>query len=219
MQGKFFGSAVLKAGQRIRIEFSKQGRSLKYVGHLDLLKMWERVLRRAQLGLTYSQGFNARPKMQLASPLPLGLTSEVELLDVWLDEPLPLDDLAERLTSVSPAGLVTRRVREVALNGPALPTLVESGTYRIHSHRPIPDLAQRVADLMAQPRIIRTHRERAYDLKSVIYRLEVDAQGNLLAELALGSATGRPDELVEALGLPMGEMEICRVALRLSHDA
>src|SRR4051794_17382356 len=57
--------------QRLRIIFGKLG-SQKYIGHLDLAKTWERILRRAQISLAYSQGFNARPKMQLAAALPLG---------------------------------------------------------------------------------------------------------------------------------------------------
>jgi radical SAM-linked protein len=60
--------------QRLRITFAKQG-ALKFIGHLDLAKTWERILRRAQLALAYTQGFNAHPRLQLASPLPLGFTS------------------------------------------------------------------------------------------------------------------------------------------------
>ena len=55
-----------------------------YTSNLDVAKIWERVLRRADLPILYTQGFNTRPRIQLAMALPLGITSECELLDVAL---------------------------------------------------------------------------------------------------------------------------------------
>jgi radical SAM-linked protein len=60
--------------QRLHITFGKFG-ALRYTGNLDVAKIWERVMRRADLPLVYSEGFNARPRMALASALPLGMTS------------------------------------------------------------------------------------------------------------------------------------------------
>src|SRR5438270_320738 len=116
--------------QRLRIVFGKVG-SQKYVGHLDLAKTWERILRRAALGLSYSQGFNARPKIQLATALPLGVTSECELLDIWLEHPIPIEGLAERLMAVSPPGLPIHKIIEIPLRAPALQTMLESSEYVI----------------------------------------------------------------------------------------
>jgi uncharacterized protein (DUF2344 family) len=58
--------------QRLQITFGKFG-ALKYTGNLDVSKVWERVLRRAKLPLLYTQGFNTRPRIQLASMLPMGV--------------------------------------------------------------------------------------------------------------------------------------------------
>ncbi|MFN7208833.1 MAG: TIGR03936 family radical SAM-associated protein [Aggregatilineales bacterium] len=207
--------------QRLRITFAKRG-ALKFIGHLDLAKTWERILRRAQLALAYTQGFNARPRLQLASPLPLGLTSECELLDIWLERPEPLKGLAERLMAVSPPDLPVLKVEEVPLRAPALQTLVESAVFRI---APRPDsaaeavagMAERVAALMAQPQLLRTRREKAYDLKPLIRSLEIGADGALYADLySTASGTGRPDELLEALGYHVLDFDIQRIALRLS---
>src|SRR5258708_16341321 len=84
--------------QRLRITFGKLG-SQRYIGHLDLAKTWERILRRAEISLSYSQGFSAHPKIQLATALPLGITCECELMYVSLDHPIPLDALAYHLFS------------------------------------------------------------------------------------------------------------------------
>jgi radical SAM-linked protein len=67
--------------QRLRLRFSR-GARLKYISHLDLIRLWHRAFRRAGLELAYSEGFNPHPRIQIAAPLPLGVTGESELMDV-----------------------------------------------------------------------------------------------------------------------------------------
>ena len=206
--------------QRLRITFAKRG-ALKFIGHLDLAKTWERILRRAQLALAYTQGFNAHPRLQLASPLPLGITSECELLDIWLERAEPLEGLAERLMAVSPPDLPILKIEEVPLRAPALQTVVESAVFRItpradSAPEAVAGMAERVAALLAQPHILRTRREKAYDLKPLIRALQIGADGALYADLySTSSGTGRPDELLEALGYQVVDFDVQRVALRL----
>ena len=71
--------------QRIRISFSKT-EAMRFTGHLDLILTWERTFRRADLPLSYSEGFNPRPVINLAAPLPLGFISTAEIGDFWLSE-------------------------------------------------------------------------------------------------------------------------------------
>ena len=138
-----------EAVQRLRITFGKQG-TMKYTGNLDTAKIWERVLRRAQIPVLYSKGFTPRPRMQFATATPLGITSDCELLDVWLRESLVPAELPERLIAVSPSDLRIANVTEVPVASPSLPTLVRAAQYRIH----FPDglspglLSERVAMLL-----------------------------------------------------------------------
>ena len=69
--------------QRLRIRFSR-GEELKFISHLDIIRLWERALRRARIGLAYSEGFSPHPRISLAAPLSLGITSDAELMDVVL---------------------------------------------------------------------------------------------------------------------------------------
>ena len=69
--------------QRLRIRFSR-GEEIKYISHLDLLRLWQRALVRADIPLAYSEGFNPHPRMSLAVPLALGVTGEAELMDIFL---------------------------------------------------------------------------------------------------------------------------------------
>ncbi|MEP7286678.1 MAG: TIGR03936 family radical SAM-associated protein [Chloroflexota bacterium] len=203
--------------QRLRITFGKLG-SQKYIGHLDLAKTWERILRRAEIALAYSQGFNARPKLQLVAALPLGITSECELLDMWLERPIPLEGLAQQLTAVSPPGLPIFKIEEVPIKSPPLQMLIASAVYLITPHQSIDtvDLRQRTTALMNQTEILRTRRDKPYDLRSLLLALEVIAEGQIRAEMVhTDQGAGRPDELVDALGLTTSDAAVHRLQIKL----
>ena len=70
--------------QRMRVTFATDD-TVKYVGHLDMARAWERAIRRARLPLAYSQGFNPQARMHFAAALPVGFTGQAELIDVFLD--------------------------------------------------------------------------------------------------------------------------------------
>jgi radical SAM-linked protein len=208
--------------QRLRLQFSKRG-ALRYVGHLDLATTWERALRRAELPLEYTRGFNPRPRLQFAAALPVGLTSEAELLDVWLTQRVPLDPpgaLSERLNATSPVGLRTVQVAEVPIKAPALPPQVTSAEYTIAPSDPAlspDDLWARAQALLAQTRIERVLRGKTYDLRPLILALHQDNGGLLIAHLSTGErANARADELVAALGLGLGQVHAHRRRLYLN---
>jgi radical SAM-linked protein len=192
--------------QRLIITFGKFA-ALRYTSNLDIAKIWERVLRRADLPLLYSQGFNTRPRIQLASALPLGITSECELIDVSLKEIIPLDGLPQRLEAVSPDGLRVFNVQETPAHSPALQALVRSAEYRISFlDRINPALLQdRVRALLDRPSIVRTferkNRKSAVDLRLLIHDLRIEGD-SLIAHLASGEKGNfRPDDLLRELEL------------------
>src|ERR1043165_7682483 len=115
---------------RIRITFVKQG-ALRYTGHLDLHKLWERALRRAELPLAYSQGFHPQPKMNMAAALPLGFSSRCEVMDMKLEREIPLDNLPIRLNTTLPSGLQVVEVEQVDERAPALQTQVLAAEYEV----------------------------------------------------------------------------------------
>src|SRR5512138_1413844 len=115
---------------RIQITFVKQG-ALRYTGHLDLHKLWERAARRAELPLAYSQGFHPQPKMNMAAALPLGFSSRCEVLDMKLEHDIPLDNLPARLNAMLPSGLQVVEVQQVDDRAPALQTQVSAAEYEV----------------------------------------------------------------------------------------
>lgn len=218
-------SADPDIAQRLRIMFGKQG-GLRFTSHLDLIKVWERSLRRADIPVLYTKGFNARPRIQLALALPLGFTSESEYLDVFLREAVMVNGLAERLTSKCPNGLYVIAVEEVAPASVSLEHEVERATYKIFFMDSInPNILQsRIAKLLDRETILKVEKNRsgrksAYDLRALVFSLEVAGPATLMAQLATGTRGNlRPDTLLQELGLGDHYTRIHRLKLHFRDE-
>lgn len=209
--------------QRLHVRFGKFD-EIVYTSALDVAKLWERVLRRAGLPVLYSEGFNPRPRIALASALALGVSSECEWLDIALRAPIELDSLRERLQEKSPSGLRIYTVTEVPVRSAALQTRVRSAEYRIRFDDDISPafIQERAKAGLAAERLIVT-RERherlvPMDIRPLIQELH-ENQGCLLAHLAAGDqGTLRADELLKVLGLQDVVIDIHRLWLHLADS-
>ena len=207
---------------RIQITFSKQG-ALRYTGHLDLHKLWERAARRAELPLAYSQGFHPQPKMNLASALPLGFSSRCEVLDMRLEHDVALDGLVERLNSTLPPGIQVLNVEQAEERAPALQTQVVSAEYEVRMIESGPstslrkgfgeDLQRRIESVMETRSIVRTRRGKEYDLRPLIEALDLGDDRIVMRLAAREGATGRPEEVLDVLGIAFDETRIERTRL------
>ncbi len=207
--------------QRLHITFGKFN-ELIYTSNLDVAKLWERVLRRADLPILYSEGFNPRPRLALATALPLGISSECEILDVSFKEPIALEGLAERIMATSPTGLRVLDIREVPVRSPALQTQVRSAEYRIHFENDLDrSLLEAKADAIMSAEKVERERERKdkitrVNLRPLIYDLKVDENGDLMAHLAIGEQGNvRPDEVLAEIGLADEPVSVHRTRLHL----
>jgi len=200
---------------RIRITFSKQG-ALRYTGHLDLHKLWERAARRAELPLAYSQGFHPQPKMNIAAALPLGFSSRCEVLDMRLEQDIPLDGLREKLQQTLPPGIQISAIESVDERAPALQVQVISAEYEVIARESGfgSDLKRRVDSVMETESIIRERRGKTYDLRPLIEELTLLRDDKIFMRLtAREGATGRPEEVLDALGISFEETRIERTRL------
>lgn len=199
---------------RLRITFAKDG-ALRYTGHLDLHKIWERTLRRAGLPLAYSQGFHPQPKIQIAAALPLGFLGRREIVDIWLEtdeDNLPTPAL---LQSAAPPGLTILSVDVVAERAPALQTQVAAAEYEVTllEAGAGSGLDQRVADLLGRERLPRERRGKSYDLRPLIQALEWRPPRLRMVLSAGQAATGRPEEVLAELGIDLLTVRIERTRL------
>ena len=192
---------------RVRLTYAR-GAALRYTGHLDMQDVWERTIRRARLPLAYSQGFHPQPKINQACPLPLGMTSQMEIIDFWLEPELPLDKIQEQLYRALPPGMQPLHLELVDLRSPALQTRVLSAQYFATFLVPFDAqlLLQKVAEIRNATSILRTRRDKKYDLRPLIDELTIlqtadpDLPHLSMLLAARDGATGRPEEVISALG-------------------
>ena len=214
--------------QRIRITFAK-GEAIKYISHLDLNRAWERAFRRAGLPLAYSQGFNPRPRFQMAAALPVGVSGQAELLDMWLAECLDPETVLNQLRLVLPRGLEVLEAAEVDLRSPSLQSQMQAADYLavVRSREPVPAMRDRVQALLEMPSIPRQRHHKgklqSYDLRPFIQKLSVEPgqEGTQILCMRLQASpqgAGRPDEILDALGLSLCPHLVQRTNLCLEFD-
>jgi radical SAM-linked protein len=224
---------------RLRITFAKQG-ALRYTGHLDLSKMWERAARRADLPLAYSQGFHPQPKIYIASALPLGFSSRCEVLDMKLKNELALDGLRERLQASVPSGLQILNVESVDDSLPQLQMQLLAAEYEVTFTEPVDasNLTGRMAAVMAAGRLPRERRGKPYDLRPLVEQLALTPPSPpspsrstpvglpkgegikvFMRLSAREGATGRPEEVLDQLGISVDIARIERTRLIFREES
>lgn len=194
---------------RMRITYKTSG-GIRYTGNLDLHRIWERAFRRANLPISYSNGFHPQPRLHLACALPLGMISHYELADLWMDETVPPENLLRDLNNSLPDGIRVTGVEQVDLKEKPLQTRIKTASYLVSfaSLMSIAALTQAVEYLLSSPEIIRERRGKTYNLKPLIEKIEVRPGSSdpskpvLFLELsAREGATGRPEEVLSAMNI------------------
>jgi radical SAM-linked protein len=198
---------------RIRVKFAKT-EPMRFTSHLDLYRAWERLLRRADLSLVFSQGYNPRPKLQLAAPLALGITSQAEIIDFWLDTTTQdLGEITRKLIAAQPPGIEVKSIQSIDPRAPALQKQVSGAEYQVTLLDPVQHLDQKVESVLASEAIIRHRRDKTYDLRPLILHLEIGQLGSQSLQMILSAregSTGRPEEVLRALDIPPEHARIKR---------
>ena len=193
--------------QRIRIRFSKTG-DLRLISHRDLVRVWERLFRRAALRLSMSEGFHPKAKLNFPSALGLGIAGLDEVMEVEIDEPADVEQLRRRLEPLCPPGLEILEITAPA-EGSRKPQVV-SMTYEVT----VPDdrrqaAAEAARHLMSLPQLLvkRANRDEPVDVRQELDTLEFEPGSGALKMKLMASrqASARPREVLEAVGL--GDLE------------
>jgi radical SAM-linked protein len=225
---------VHHARQRVRIHYEK-GESIKFISHQDEFRLWERALRRAGLPLLYKQGFNPQPHIQFASPLAVGTTGIREPIDITLCPPLSLAVLEKRIQAALPPGVTLHALAEVPLKAPALQSLLIGADYTILIYAKAGEIAEeflqtRIEDFLSMDEIWRERERKGrlyrYNLRPLVFELSytgyVQAREEHCISLRVqqrSGATGRPDEVVAALGFDDYARTLRRERLYLASEA
>ena len=212
--------------QRLRIRFCR-GEEIKFISHLDIIRLWQRVLNRAGITLAYSEGFNPHPRMSLAAPLALGVTSEAELMDVVLADWVSPHSFTAAIGRQLPPGIEIQQVYNIPLTMPSLQSQVRYAEYRVEleTARGQGDAESAMASLLSLKQLPWQHQRdtgpRHYDLRALIDDLWLVDGGNGYCTIGMrlrcdSSGSGRPEQVAAALGFEDYPKSIHRTRLILS---
>jgi radical SAM-linked protein len=189
---------------KVRLRFAKRG-DLRLVSHHDLLRCLERTLRRTQIPLAVSQGFNPRPKIVFALALALGIEGRREVVEIELARPMEPAEILRRLAAASPPGLDWLDIETVAPDRAA--PRVEAVRYLLEVPLDRRDTTQtRLATLMVSTQWPYTrHRDDrvvAIDVRPFVLGAELDPPGVLRFRMKMTpNGSARPEEVIDVLGL------------------
>lgn len=164
---------------KVRLSFYKKGYA-KFVSHLDLMKMFQRVFRISGVDVTFSQGFNPHPKMSIAYPLPVGVTSGEEYLDLQVDSNPDYNALVEKINSAMPRDIKIIKAWEPKENMNLL--CWAEYTVDVTLEKEIENISSLVQEFLKKEDIVIDKKTKkgisATDIKSMIKEIEVVSTNN-----------------------------------------
>jgi radical SAM-linked protein len=209
--------------QRLRIKFSR-GPELKFISHLDIVRLWQRAFNRAGIEIAYSTGFTPHPRISLAAPLPLGVTSEAELMDIFCLRGVAPHFFVSAVNQQLPPGMTVDKVYPMAFDLPSLQASISLAEYRVEvdAGKGPEDIKKALDTMLAMPHLPWQHQRDTgphhYDLRALIDDLWViewkPPAGILGMRLRCDSSgSGRPEQVTAALGFIHRPQSIHRTQL------
>ena len=197
---------------KVRVKFAKLD-SMKFVGHLDMMRYFQKAVRRADIDIAYSSGFSPHMIMSFASPLGVGTTSSAEYFDMELQTATSSQDMVRRFNETMAEGCEVLSVRQIpdvkASKGMSLVAATDYYVSFREGLAPKGDWRVALAEFFAQKEIIvhkKTKRSEAdVDIRQFIYKLDIK-EDKIFIQVASGSANNlKPEPVIEALYRFMGE--------------
>lgn len=203
--------------QRIRVWFGKIG-EMALVSHLDLVRLFDRVVRRAAIPISFTGGFHPGPRISIANALSLGATSSGEIVDFELTKVIDLETFKQQLTAQLPADLPVYQVEEIPLNAPAATRLLEKAEYLLTFNSEGIDCQQwqnwleaiKQATVMEREKTTKSGKKVTINLREQLYELELKTVDKEAVLCYVGSCRNdgtllQPDHIVEMLERVSGQ--------------
>ncbi|NVO00005.1 MAG: TIGR03960 family B12-binding radical SAM protein [Geobacteraceae bacterium] len=204
--------AAQDAVGRIRVRYSKIGKMI-FLSHLELLTLFIRAVKRADIPVKYSQGFHPHPKFSFATALSVGVESSAEYLDIEVAPDFTADSLKKALNGSLPEGISVLEAWKIDPKSPTLSMIMDTVRYRVTvpENAGIIDLAAgaaRFMELDSYPFFrVKKNGEQHYDLRHELHDLTVDSNS-----LTMEIGRGKPLEFVSAItGTSIKDLEDCRI--------
>jgi len=194
-----------------------------------MVRLWQRALRRAGIPLAYSKGYNPRPRISMAAPLALGVTSEAELMDVFIEKQMSPHLFEFAVLKQLPKGVSIIQVNEVPLSLPSLQSVIHSAEYlvTVNTLKTRKQVEGLLSNLLTTTRLPWHHQRdkdmRSYDLRALVYDLQLlkYQDSNCVIGMRLrcdSTGSGRPEQVCLALGFKEAPELIHRTKLNFSSN-
>ena len=192
---------------KVRVKFSKTG-NMKFVGHLDVMRYFQKVNRRAGIDIAYSGGFSPHQIMSFASPLGLGLTSEGEYLDMELNSSGTSAMMMERMNAVMAEGFEVVGCFKLPDSAANAMSIVAAADYQLtlrpgYEVEQPEEWVQGLLDFYGQDEVLISKKtkkgEKQLDLKQLVYELSAsmeDGSPVIFMKISTGSTENIKPELV-----------------------
>ena len=210
---------------RLRVRFCR-GNEIKFISHLDIMRLWQRALHRAGIALAYSEGFSPHPRISLTAPLSLGMTSEAELMDVFCTKWVSPHFFTKAVSQQLPQGIEILQVYPIDLGQPSLQSQVRYAEYEVavDTEKEQKEIETALTSLLSLKHLPWYHQRdtgtRYYDLRALIddlwftgWQLSYSIVGMRLR--CDNSGSGRPEQVIAALGFTRRPKSIHRTKLIL----
>ena len=187
---------------KIRIKFAKQG-TMKFIGHLDVMRYFQKAIRRADIDIRYSEGFSPHQIMSFAAPLGVGLTSNGEYMDIEVHSAPSSEEMKKKLNDTMVEGFTVLSCRRLPEGAGNAMSLVDAADYTIRFRKGYePEDPAAFFDGLAAfcqkpsiPIVKKTKKgEREMDLKPLIYEFRVLKEAAVPAAF-LRVSTGSTDNV------------------------
>ena len=211
--------------QRLRIRFCRE-EALKFISHLDIMRLWQRAFSRAGIPLAYSEGFSPHPRMSLAAPLAVGVTSEAELMDIFCNQWSSPHSFTATISQQLPTGIKLLQVYPIAPNQPSLQSQVRYAEYQvgIETDKKQEKVESSIPSLLSAKNLPWQHQRdtgtRSYDLRALVNNLWLVEWRNHCCTIGMrlrcdSTGSGRPEQVTAALGFTRQPVSIHRTKLIL----
>lgn len=191
---------------RLRIKFKKYG-PVRFIGHLDLMRFFQKAIRRAQIDVAYTEGFSPHQVMAFAAPLGVGLTSNGEYMDIEVNSITSCQDIMERLNRASVYGIEVISVKILPDTAGNAMASVAAAAYTVRfreGRAPKVSIDTILPDFLARKQILFTRKTKKglkeVDLRQGIYRLRTDSSESVYMLVNASSGGNiKPIHVMEAL--------------------
>lgn len=208
---------------KLRIKFAKYG-ALKFIGHLDVMRFFQKAIRRANIDIAYTGGFSPHQIMSFAAPLGVGLESEGEYMDIEVNSITTSQDMLNALNQQMVDGIRVLEVKLLPENAGNAMASVAAASYSIRfrpGYEPAFDYAKALTAFYAQPEITVTKKtkrsEATFDMKPYIYECSIAEDGTInLTVDASSSGNIKPSLVINAL-YQQNDAELDEIALLITR--